>query len=137
MAPVLAFDIETVPEDEVKVRLRPIAFTNTELDIEPQAESRYAMTCDLEPQFRLLVLSLGFLELPGGDQFFLHHRFLAFHFLFQVVEFYPRELGLPGRIGQFYRCGVRTNLQQWLTGFDIRARIRKNALYDTGDFRFH
>jgi len=48
----LHFDIETVPEDEVKVRLRPIAFTNTELDIEPQAESRYAMTCDLEPQFQ-------------------------------------------------------------------------------------
>lgn len=48
----LSFEIETVPEDEVKVRLRPIAFTNTALDIDPQAESRYGMTCDLAPQFQ-------------------------------------------------------------------------------------
>jgi hypothetical protein len=47
----LRFDIETVPEDEVQVRLRPIAFTNTALDIEPQAESRYGMTCNLASQF--------------------------------------------------------------------------------------
>ena len=47
----LHFDIETIPEEEVQVRLRPIAFTNTALDIEPQAESRYAMTCDLGRQF--------------------------------------------------------------------------------------
>jgi len=51
----LHFDIETVPEDEVKVRLRPIAFTNTALDIDPQAESRYTMTCDLGPQFQSLL----------------------------------------------------------------------------------
>jgi hypothetical protein len=47
----LSFDIETVPEEQVQVRLRPIAFTNTALDIEPQAESRYAMTCDLGREF--------------------------------------------------------------------------------------
>jgi hypothetical protein len=51
----LHFDIETVPEEEVEVRLRPIAFTNTALDIEPQAESRYGMTCDLAPQFQNLL----------------------------------------------------------------------------------
>ena len=43
----LSFDIETIPEENVQVRLRPIAFTNTALDIEPQAESRFGMTCDL------------------------------------------------------------------------------------------
>jgi hypothetical protein len=43
----LSFDIETIPEQNVQVRLRPIAFTNTALDIEPQAESRFGMTCDL------------------------------------------------------------------------------------------
>jgi hypothetical protein len=42
----LSFDIETIPEENVEVRLRPIAFTNTALDIEPQAESRFGMTCD-------------------------------------------------------------------------------------------
>jgi hypothetical protein len=47
----LSFDIETVPEDSVEVRLRPIAFTNTALDIEPQAESRFSMTCDLSEEF--------------------------------------------------------------------------------------
>lgn len=44
----LSFDIETIPEESVRVRLRPIAFTNTALDIEPQAESRFGMTCDLD-----------------------------------------------------------------------------------------
>lgn len=48
----LSFDIETIPEEQVQVRLRPVAFTNTALDIEPQAESRYAMTCDLEREFQ-------------------------------------------------------------------------------------
>ena len=47
----LTFDVETVPEEDVRIRLRPIAFTNTALDIEPQAESRYEMTCDLGRQF--------------------------------------------------------------------------------------
>jgi hypothetical protein len=47
----LSFDIETVAEEDVQIRLRPIAFTNLALDIEPQAESRFAMTCDLGPQF--------------------------------------------------------------------------------------
>lgn len=47
----LSFDIETVSEDRVEVRLRPIAFTNTALDIEPQAESRFSMTCELGKEF--------------------------------------------------------------------------------------
>ncbi|MGB8332454.1 MAG: hypothetical protein WCE62_20185 [Polyangiales bacterium] len=47
----LTFDIETIPEEEVQVRLRPIAFTNTTLDIEPQAESRFGMTCNLQTEF--------------------------------------------------------------------------------------
>ena len=51
----LSFDIETVPEDEVEIRLRPISFTNTALDIEPQAESRFQMTCDLGEQFEKLL----------------------------------------------------------------------------------
>jgi hypothetical protein len=44
----LTFDIETMDEEDVAIRLSPIAFTNTALDIEPQAESRYAMTCNVE-----------------------------------------------------------------------------------------
>lgn len=47
----LSFDVETVPEEDVRIRLRPIAFTNTALDIEPQAESRYRMTCDVGRHF--------------------------------------------------------------------------------------
>jgi len=47
----LSFDIETIPEESVRVRLRPIAFTNTALDIEPNAESRFGMTCDLGTEF--------------------------------------------------------------------------------------
>ena len=51
----LSFDIETVAEEDVEIRLRPISFTNTALDIEPQAESRFAMTCDLGEQFQNLL----------------------------------------------------------------------------------
>jgi len=47
----LSFDIETVEEEDVQIRLRPISFTNTALDIEPRAESRFQMTCDLGAQF--------------------------------------------------------------------------------------
>jgi len=48
----LHFDIETIDEEDVKVRLRPISFTNTALDIEPQAESRFGMTCNVGEQFQ-------------------------------------------------------------------------------------
>ena len=48
----LSFDIEAVPEEDVEIRLRPISFTNTALDIEPQAESRFEMTCDLGTHFQ-------------------------------------------------------------------------------------
>jgi len=48
----LSFDIETVAEEDVQIRLRPISFTNTALDIEPQAESRFQMTCDLGKEFQ-------------------------------------------------------------------------------------
>lgn len=51
----LHFDIETIAEEDVRVRLRPISFTNTSLDIEPQAESRFGMTCDLGEQFQSIL----------------------------------------------------------------------------------
>lgn len=51
----LSFDIETVPEEDVQIRLRPISFTNTALDIPPQAESRFAMTCNLGQQFESML----------------------------------------------------------------------------------
>lgn len=51
----LHFDIETVPEERVQVRLRPISFTNTSLDIEPQAESRFGMTCNLGAEFQQIL----------------------------------------------------------------------------------
>ncbi len=51
MNTALTFDIETIPEEDVRVKLRPITFENTHLDIEPQAESRYGMTCNLKNAF--------------------------------------------------------------------------------------
>jgi len=51
MNTAISFDIETIPEEDVQIRLRPIAFTNTTLNIEPQAESRFGMTCNLQTQF--------------------------------------------------------------------------------------
>jgi hypothetical protein len=55
MNTALSFDIETVPEEDVRIRLRPIAFTNTSLDIEPQAESRFGMTCNLQAPFESML----------------------------------------------------------------------------------
>jgi hypothetical protein len=55
MNTALSFDIETVAEEDVRVRLRPIAFTNTSLDIEPQAESRFGMTCNLQAPFESML----------------------------------------------------------------------------------
>ena len=49
----LSFDIETLPEEDIEIRLRPISFTNTALDIEPMAESRFEMSCNLGEQFEL------------------------------------------------------------------------------------
>lgn len=51
MNSALTFEIETIPEEDVRVKLRPVAFTNTALDIRQQAESRFGMTCDLSAQF--------------------------------------------------------------------------------------
>jgi hypothetical protein len=79
----LSFDIETVAEEDVEVRLRPIAFTNTALDIEPEAESRFGMTCDVglgvSPDYNIYYVlahyhewgnyfRLSFVDEDGGDR---------------------------------------------------------------------
>ena len=51
LSTALSFDLETIPEEEVEVMLQPMAFTNEALDIEPQAESRFGMTCNVGDQF--------------------------------------------------------------------------------------
>lgn len=45
-------EVETVPADQVEVRLTPFSFSNTSLDIAPQRESRFSMTCDLTETFQ-------------------------------------------------------------------------------------
>jgi hypothetical protein len=47
----LTMEVETVPADQVQVRLTPFSFSNTSLDIAPQRESRFSMTCDLSDTF--------------------------------------------------------------------------------------
>jgi hypothetical protein len=47
----LTMEVETVPADDVEIRLSPISFSNTSLSIVPQAESRFSMTCDLRDAF--------------------------------------------------------------------------------------
>ncbi|MGB8328752.1 MAG: hypothetical protein WCE62_01395 [Polyangiales bacterium] len=53
----LTMDVETVPADEVEIRLTPFSFSNTRLSIPPQVDgvptkSRFAMTCDLRATFQ-------------------------------------------------------------------------------------
>lgn len=69
----ISFDIETVPLKDAKIRLRPVSFTNEALDIPPNAESRFSMTCDLEETF---VHKLG--EMPDYNVYFVlphYHEF--------------------------------------------------------------
>lgn len=54
----LTMEIQTVPADEVEVRLTPFSFSNTSLSIPPQVDgvptlSRFSMTCDLRDAFEL------------------------------------------------------------------------------------
>jgi hypothetical protein len=46
------FDVFTLPADEVRVQLQPMAFTNTTLDIRPAAETHAHMSCQMpQPDF--------------------------------------------------------------------------------------
>ncbi len=47
----LHFDVETIDEEDVEIKLRPLVFTNEALDIPPQAESQFSMTCDFREIF--------------------------------------------------------------------------------------
>jgi hypothetical protein len=44
-------EVDTIPSDEVDIRLTPFSFSNTSLSIPPQRESRFSMTCDLSEAF--------------------------------------------------------------------------------------
>jgi hypothetical protein len=50
----ISFDVDTVSEEDVQVRLRPISFSNSSLAIRPRAESRFSMSCDLSEPFENL-----------------------------------------------------------------------------------
>jgi hypothetical protein len=45
-------EVDTVPREDVSIRLTPFSFSNTSLDIAPQRESRFSMTCDLTEVFQ-------------------------------------------------------------------------------------
>jgi len=54
----MTMDVETVPADEVEIRLTPFSFSNTSISIPPQVDgvptlARFSMTCDLRDSFQL------------------------------------------------------------------------------------
>jgi len=51
----ITMEIEAVPAEEVQIRLAPISFSNTSLEIPPMAESRFSMMCDLREPYDYLV----------------------------------------------------------------------------------
>lgn len=55
MSTSISFDVKTIPEEDVRVKLRPIVLTNEALDIEPRAESRFGMNCNVGEQFERLL----------------------------------------------------------------------------------
>ncbi|MBM4362414.1 MAG: hypothetical protein FJ104_07015 [Deltaproteobacteria bacterium] len=71
----LSFDIETIPEAEVRVRLQPVAYTNLALDIAPAMKTSARMQCptaqpDFDvyyvlPHYHTLATSLR-LDVAGG-----------------------------------------------------------------------
>ncbi|MEM7135778.1 MAG: hypothetical protein AAF500_04320 [Myxococcota bacterium] len=52
MATALSFEVETIPEEEVDTRLRPIGISNEALAIPPQRSSRFSMECDFGAEFQ-------------------------------------------------------------------------------------
>jgi hypothetical protein len=48
----LAFTVKTAATEDVTTRLYPVSFTNLALDLEPNAESRFAMDCDIGGSYR-------------------------------------------------------------------------------------
>jgi len=55
MSSAMTMAVETIPAEDVQVLLTPFSFSNTSLDIPPQKESRFSMTCDLRPAFQGLL----------------------------------------------------------------------------------
>jgi hypothetical protein len=52
METAMRFEVETIPAEDVAVRLTPYSFAIGDLKIPAQAESRTAMTCDLRAPFK-------------------------------------------------------------------------------------
>lgn len=51
----LRMELGLIPEDEVKVKLRPVGIFNTRIAVDPQAESRFELTCGLEDLFKSIL----------------------------------------------------------------------------------
>lgn len=48
----LNMELGLIPAEEVQVKLRPIGIFNTSIAIEPRAQSRFSLSCDLEDLFK-------------------------------------------------------------------------------------
>lgn len=64
----LNMDLGLIPEEEVQVKLRPIGIFNTRIAADPQAQSRFSMSCDLREPLRNI---LGITEVPEFNIYYV------------------------------------------------------------------
>ncbi len=132
-----AFNMELglIPEDEVGVHLRPVGIFNTRIAADPQAESRFAMECDLGDLFKN---TLGVDEMPDYNIYYVlgHYHgwgnYFNLNFVNEdgsqrsIVEFDSQPgdvLGVPidppmnsrGAVGMSLTCGFNNNTDRVLT----------------------
>ncbi len=131
----LTMELDTIPEEEVKTRLRPIGIFNTAIAADPQAESRFNMECDLEATFRNI---LRVSEMPDFNIYYVlghYHEagnYLKLDFLYEdgsartIVEYKSKPgdvLGVKvdppmnseGAIGMNLTCGFNNKTDRVLT----------------------
>ncbi|MGB5810650.1 MAG: hypothetical protein WBG86_08980 [Polyangiales bacterium] len=95
LSTAIRFDVETIAEEDVEVKLRPIAFSNEALDIEPRAESRFGMTCNVANQFERV---LG--EPPNYNIYYVlgHYHDWGNYFRLSFVD---EEAGIDETVFEF------------------------------------
>jgi hypothetical protein len=107
LATSVRFDVYTLPADELRVELQPMAFTNTELDIAPNAVTHAHMKC----------------QVPQPD-FDVHYVLPHFHELGQAMQI--DVVGGPGDGTSLFRSSGGDG-EAWGQTFDPPFSIRGAA----------
>ncbi|MDH3623942.1 MAG: hypothetical protein OES69_03780 [Myxococcales bacterium] len=131
----LTMELDTIPAEEVTVRLRPISLRNTQIAAQPGFESRFSVSCNLSDLFTS-ILQVG--EMPSYNMYYVlgHYHGWGNYFSFNfvnpdesertIVEFSSQPgdvlgvkldppLGSQGAVGLRLTCGYNNTGDKVLT----------------------